>query len=144
MAYDSKFRKRVIAYKDSGHSFTEVERSAEKPDVFYETLFRPLRYEAFGVTARSYYKWKEQLETNGKFVYGYHKEHKGKISPERLKELLEKHPDWYFREFAEALGVCHQAVQKKLVRLGITRKKKLLHIRRNPKKNGGSTRNRSS
>jgi hypothetical protein len=27
MAYDSKFRKRVIAYKDSGHTFTEVEGS---------------------------------------------------------------------------------------------------------------------
>jgi transposase len=80
-------------------------------------------YEAFGVTARSYYQWKEQLETNGKFVDNYPKEHKGKISTERLKELLEKHPDWYLREFAAELGVCHQAVQKKLVKLGITRKK---------------------
>jgi transposase len=104
MAYDSKFRNRVIAYKDSGHTFAEV-------------------YEAFGVTAYSYYKWKEQLETNGDFVYNYPKEHKGKISTERLLELLQNHPDWYLREFAEALGVCHQAVQKKFAKLGITHKK---------------------
>ncbi|MDR3343179.1 MAG: transposase, partial [Treponema sp.] len=76
MAYDSKFRKRVIAYKDSGHTFTDV-------------------YEAFGVTDRSYYIWKEQLETVGDFVYNYRKEHKGKISTERLNELVENHPDWY-------------------------------------------------
>jgi hypothetical protein len=37
--------------------------------------------------------------------------------------LPAKHPDRYLREFAEALGVCHQAVQKKFVKLGITHKK---------------------
>jgi predicted transcriptional regulator len=32
-------------------------------------------------------------------------------------ELLEKHPDWYLREFAGALGVCWQAVQKRFAKL---------------------------
>jgi hypothetical protein len=50
----SKFKNRVIAYKDSGHTFTDVEGSG-------------LPCEAFRVTARSYYKWKKQLETGGGF-----------------------------------------------------------------------------
>jgi transposase len=94
----------VIAYKDSGHTFTEVEGSG-------------LPYEVFGVTARSYYEWKKQLEKTGGFVYNYRKEHKGKISPEQLQDLPAKHPDWYLREFTDALGVCYQAVQKKFVKL---------------------------
>jgi predicted transcriptional regulator len=77
--------------------------------------------------------------TAGDFVYNYRKEHKGKISTERLNELVGNHPEWYLWEFAAELGVCRQAVQKKFVKLGITRKKKLLHMRRNPKKNDRST-----
>jgi predicted transcriptional regulator len=46
------------------------------------------------------------------------------IDPERLRALVKEHPDWYLREFSKALGVCPQAVQKRLVKMGITRKKK--------------------
>ena len=48
MAYDEKYRRRVIEYKDAGHTFKEV-------------------YEAFGVGSKSYYQWKKQIENTGGF-----------------------------------------------------------------------------
>ena len=40
MAYDEKFRRRVIEYKDSGHTFKEM-------------------YEAFGADSGRYYCWQK-------------------------------------------------------------------------------------
>jgi transposase len=120
MAYDEKFRRRVINYKDEGHTFAEV-------------------HEAFGVNSRSYYVWKKELEEKGKFENGYPKSRPGKINPEKLRELAEKHPDWYLREFAAEFGVCLQAINKRFKALGITRKKKRSRIPKKAKKNGKST-----
>jgi transposase len=120
MAYDEKFRLRVIQYKDSGHTFAQI-------------------YEAFGVRPRSYYVWKAEFEKKGKFENRYPKNRPGKTDSKKLRELAEKHPDWYLREFAAELGVCFQAIDKKFKALGITRKKKLLLIRKRAKKNGKST-----
>jgi hypothetical protein len=50
--------------------------------------------------------------------------------------LLEEHPDWYLREFAEKFNVCPQAIDKMFKKPGVTRKKKLLPVRKNRKKNG--------
>ena len=111
MAYDEKFRRRVVQYKDSVHTFAEV-------------------YEAFGVRPRSYYVWKAELEKSGKLENHYPKSRKGKIEPERLKEMVENHPDWYLREFAAELGVCLQAIDKRFKALGITRKKNFYLFRK--------------
>jgi transposase-like protein len=46
MAYDEKFRRRVIQYKDTGHTFAQTQ-------------------EAFGVNSRSYYDWKSELGEKG-------------------------------------------------------------------------------
>jgi transposase len=110
MAYSDDFRKRVIAYKDSGHTFKEV-------------------YEAFGVRAKNYYAWKKQINENGKFVRKYPTEHEGKINPQKLKELVKEHPDWYLDQYAKVFGVCHQAVQKRFAKMRISRKKNF-HLQR--------------
>jgi transposase len=123
MAYDEKFRRRVINYKDSGHTFTEV-------------------HEAFGVNSRSYYDWKAELEKKGKFENRYPKSRPGKIDTEKLRELAKKHPDWPLREFAAEFGVCLQATAKRFKALGSTRKKKLSRIRKKAKKSGKSTERR--
>jgi transposase len=117
MAYEEEFRRQVIEYKDSGHTFAQV-------------------YEAFGIRPRSYYTWKTELKEKGKFENHYPKTRKGKTDTERLRELAGKHPDWYLREFAEELGVCHQAVHRMLKKLGIIRNKKLLPVRKKAKENG--------
>jgi transposase len=93
-------------------------------------------YEAFGVDSKRYYSWKKQLEETGSLECRAPKERKGKINKQELARLLEEHPDWYLREFAEKFHVCLQAIDKMFKKLGVTRKKKLLPIRKNRKKNG--------
>ncbi|MDR1232292.1 MAG: transposase [Spirochaetaceae bacterium] len=117
MAYDKKFRQRVIEYKDAGHTFKEVN-------------------EAFGVDSKRYYCWKKQLEETGSLEKKPPKERSRKINKSELVRLAEEHPDWYLREFAEKFNVCPQAIDKMLKKLGITRKKKLLRIRKKAEKNG--------
>jgi transposase len=87
MAYDKIFRKRVIEYKDAGHTFKQVN-------------------EAFGVDSRRYYSWKKQMEETGSLEYRAPKERRGKIDKSELLLALEEHPDWYLREFAEKFNVC--------------------------------------
>ena len=106
MAYDKIFRGRVIKYKDAGHTFQEVK-------------------EAFGVDSKRYYSWKKQLEETGSLEYKPLKERRRKINKSELLRLLEEHPDWYLREFAEKSNVCLQAVHKMFNKLGVTRKKNL-------------------
>jgi transposase len=104
MAYDKKFRRRVIEYKDAGHTFKKV-------------------YEAFGVDPKRYYSWKKQLEETGSLEKKPSRERERKINKSELARLAEEHPDWYLREFAERFNVCPQAIDKMLKKLGITRKK---------------------
>ena len=105
MAYDKKFRLRVIKYKDAGHTFKEV-------------------YEAFGVYSNRYYAWKKQLAQTGSLEYHTAKEHKGKIDKATLIELSREHSGWFLREYAAYFNVREQAERKMFVKLGITRKKK--------------------
>jgi hypothetical protein len=93
MAYDKVFRKRVIEYKDAGHTFKEAE-------------------EAFGVDSKRYYSWKKQLEQTGSLESKRPKERRGKINKDELQRLLNERPDWYLREFAAELNVCLQAARK--------------------------------
>jgi transposase len=104
MAYDVVFRKRVIEYKNAGHTFKEVR-------------------EAFGVDSKRYYSWKKQLEETGSLEYKPPKERNGKINKNELVRLLEEHPDWYLREFAEKFNVCPQAIDKMFKKLGLPVKK---------------------
>jgi predicted transcriptional regulator len=53
--------------------------------------------------------------------------------------MAEKHPDWYLREFAAEFGVCLQAIDKRFKAFGVTRKKKLSHIPKSPRKTGKNT-----
>jgi transposase len=117
MAYDVVFRKRVIEYKDAGHTFKDVN-------------------EAFGVDSKRYYSWKKQLEQTGSLESKSPKERNGKINKSELVRLLEEHPDWYLREFAEKFNVCPQAIHKMFEKLGVTRKKKRLPIPKSRRKNG--------
>jgi transposase len=50
MAYDEKCGRRVIEYKDAGHTFKEAR-------------------EAFGVDSGRYYCWKKQLSETGSLKY---------------------------------------------------------------------------
>ena len=111
MAYDEKFRLRVIKYKDSGHTFKEV-------------------YEALGADSQRYYFWKKQLNETGSVKYRAPAERKRKTDKTELLRLTGEHPDWYLREFAEAFGVWPQSIQKAFSKPGITRKKNFYLFRK--------------
>jgi transposase len=115
MAYDVVFRKRVIGYKDAGHTFKEVN-------------------EAYGVDSRRYYSWKKQPEQTGSLEKRTPQERSGKINKREPARLLEEHPDWYLREFAEKFGVCPQAIHKMFEKMALC-VKKLLPIRKSGRKN---------
>jgi hypothetical protein len=50
--------------------------------------------------------------------------------------LLEDHPDWYLREFAEKFNVCPQAIGKMFKKFGVIRKKNLYLPGKTGGKNG--------
>jgi len=116
MAYDDKFKRRVIQYKDNGHTFSEV---------------------SFGIRSQRYYVWKKQLTENGAFTRNYPATHEGKIDPIKLKGLVDEHPDWYLSEFAEVFGVWPQPVQKRFAKMAVTRKKNF-HLQREVRRKTGS------
>jgi transposase len=115
MAYDKKFRRPVIAYKDAGHTFAEV-------------------YEAFGVNPRRYYSRKKKFEETGSLEYKPVKERDGKTDKVKPRELAEKHPDRYLKAFAEQCNVCPQAVHIMFVEIGITRKKTFAYSEKSEEK----------
>ena len=121
MAHSSKFREKAIAYKECGHTFRELTK-------------------AFGISSDTYYRWKEIKKSTGEYKPAKPKaSRRRKIPPERLEALLEEKPDSYLHEIAEELGCTKQAVHSAFKRHKITRKKKLLPIRRNQRKRGIGT-----
>jgi transposase len=116
MAHSSEFRAKAIAFKENGHTFFEVTK-------------------AFGISSSTYYQWKKIEKATGEYKPAKPKATRNrKISAKRLREILEEKPDLYLHEMAEELGCTKQAVHGALKRNKITRKKKLLLIRRNQKR----------
>jgi transposase len=121
MAYDEKFRARAIAFKDSGHTFEELK-------------------EVFGIFNDTYYRWQKNKSITGFYASKNEKRtRKRKIEPEELKMAVEERPDVYLRELAEKFECSVTSVYNRLIQIGITRKKRRLHIRKNPKKRERNT-----
>jgi len=91
MAYDIDFIKRAVAYKQNGHTFSQLR-------------------EAFGIPPETYYQWKYNLET------GYYEIKKGKqirkrkIDREQLKNAVAQKPDSYLYELANIFECSPQAI----------------------------------
>ncbi|MHB9294205.1 hypothetical protein Holit_03332 [Hollandina sp. SP2] len=117
MPYDGVFRKRVIAYKDAGHTFKDVN-------------------EAFGVDSKGYYSRKKQFEQTGSLEKESPKERKGKINKRERARLREDHPDWYLRAFEEKFNDCPQGIPKMVERYGVMGKEKRLPIEKSRRKDG--------
>jgi transposase len=71
--------------------------------------------DAFGVSSNRYYSWKKHLAETGSLERHAPKERGGKINKSELTRLLEEHPDWYLREFAEKLNVCPLVATKMFI-----------------------------
>jgi len=90
--------------------------------------------EAFGISAETYYQWKEKLE-NGYDGTKVFRERNRKIDKEKLKKAVEENPDAYLHELAGLFDCSPQAVFLMLEKLNITRKKSPLPIMKSLKRN---------
>ena len=104
MAYNNKFREKVIGYIDKGHTIEEA-------------------HEVFEVGTTTIKEWKKLKKETGQLERRPLKRKHKKIDPVKLVAYLKDHPDSYQREIAEVFSCTQQAVFSALKRLGITRKK---------------------
>jgi len=112
--YSIDFIRCAVAYKDEGHTFSELRN-------------------IFNIPPETYYLWKEKLE-NGYTGEKVFRERKRKIDKDILRQAIADRPDIFLYELAEIFGCTVQAVFYALEKLDITRKKNNLHILKNPKK----------
>jgi len=112
MAYDIKFREKVIEYMDKGHTIKEA-------------------HEVFGAGTTTIKGWKKlQKETGSLEKRQLERNHK-KIDPEQLKTYINENPDRYMREIAEVFKCSVNAIFLAFNRLKITRKKTTSYVEKN-------------
>jgi transposase len=105
MAYDAKFRGRVLKYIDKGHTVQEA-------------------HEAFEVGTTTIKRWKKLKAETGKLENRPLERKATKLCPDRLKAYVSEKPDSYQSEIAEVFQCTQAAVSYALKRLQLTRKKK--------------------
>jgi transposase len=105
MAYDIKFKQRVLSYLDKGHSQRETANT-------------------FDVGTTTIKNWRRLLANGEGLAPKPRRRKPKKIDPVRLREIVEDKPDAYGGEIADELGCSYSAVWYALRRLGFTLKKK--------------------
>ena len=110
MAYSVDYRKRVVGYRQEGHTLEETQK-------------------VFKVAINTIRAWETKLKEEGTLEKKRVERPCRKIDPEKLKAYIAAHPDAYLREIAAEFGCCETAVTYACRRLKITRKKRRLAIR---------------
>ncbi len=106
MSYPEQYRKRAIEYRQEGHTLDETS-------------------ETFKVAVTTIKRWEDQLEKTGDLSPKKVERHFRKIDPEKLKAYVAEHPDAYQYEIAREFGCSKSAIQQRLKKLKITRKKRV-------------------
>ena len=104
MAYDIKYRTKVLDYISQGHPIREASQ-------------------VFGISVSTIMKWRKLRQETGELKDPPREEWHRKIDPVKLLAYYEETPDSYLSEAAEAFGCSVVAIFKARKRLGITRKK---------------------
>src|SRR5215471_19314679 len=107
MAYDNKYRERVICYVQEGH--TQKATSI-----------------VFDVGISTIKRWFADYRATGTPGGGYRtgKRHAKKTHPEKLAAYMDAHPDAFLKEIAKELSCSIWAASKALTRDHYTRKKR--------------------
>jgi hypothetical protein len=105
-----------VAYKQEGHTFGQLR-------------------EAFWIPSVTYYDWEEKLD-NGHYDTRIKRERHRKRDKEALKKAVAANPDAFLKEYAQQFNCTSTAIHYALESLNITRKKRLLPVRKNPSGNG--------
>jgi len=106
MAYDKKYRTRVVEYIQEGHTQEEASK-------------------VFCVGTTSIKRWLSAYEATGTTGGGYSVGKRGakKIDPEKLEAYMIEHPDAFLKEIAQVFVCSSEAVRKALIRGKYTHKK---------------------
>jgi len=104
MAYDIKFREKVLNYVDKGNSIQKA-------------------HEVFEVGTATIKGWKRLRKETGKLEKRPLKRTNRKICPDRLIAYITERPDSYLSELAEVFNCTEPAVFYAMKRLKISRKK---------------------
>lgn len=110
MSYPEVYRKRVLEYRQEGHTLDET-------------------HQVFKVAVCTIREWENRLKTTGNLNVKIPEHPFKKIDPEKLKEYVKLHPDAYQKEMAKEFSCSQSAIHNALARLNITRKKKRHTIR---------------
>lgn len=113
MAYSIDFKRLVLKYHRSGHTVKET-------------------CEFSGIAPSTFYEWGKEEQRN--FPAKGKRSYEKKIRKEELKKAIEEKPDSFLRELAEPFGCTPQAVQRALVAMKITLKKRHSPTQKNPKR----------
>lgn len=106
MSYPEKYKKRVIEYREEGHTLEET-------------------HNIFKIAISTIRGWEKQYREEGNLKQKTPKRPFKKIDPEKLRTYIQKHPDAYQKEIAQEFNCTQKAVSKALKRLKITRKKRV-------------------
>ena len=104
MAYDKKYRERVLEYRNEGHTLAETRK-------------------VFKVSITAIKGWEKLFAETGSLQKRELKRPFKKIDPVKLDAYVKEHPDAYLQEIADVFGCVESAIRKALKRLKITRKK---------------------
>ena len=104
MAYNVKFREKVLKYISKGHTIQEA-------------------HEVFEVGTTTIKEWKKLQKETGKLENRPLERKPPKLCPERLKAYINENPDSYQDEIAKVFNCTQSAVSYALKRLKLTRKK---------------------
>ena len=119
MAYDKKYRTRVVEYIFEGH--TQEEAAA-----------------VFNVGTTSIKRWIALYEASGSTGGGYTVANRNpkKIDPEKLSAYMNEHPDAFLKEIALEFSCCIESARRALLRNNYTLKKRRSISRNVTKKQG--------
>ena len=106
MTHSCDFREAALSYKQKGHTIKQT-------------------CETFNISQRTYTNWNTLKQKTGNLKPKKHGPRKRKIDPQKLRQYVEEHPDAYLKELAQHFNVKPSSMYNALVKLNITRKKKL-------------------
>jgi len=107
MAYDKKYRTRVVEYLLEGHTQSAT-------------------CEVFKVGSTSIKRWLASYKASGSTGGGYTAGNRisKKIAPEKLESYMNEHPDAFLKEIASVFSCCIEGARKALLRNHYTLKKR--------------------
>ena len=106
MAYEKKFRERVLKHLEKGNTQSETAK-------------------LYGIGTTTLSQWKRLVKQGDDLEIKPRKRKPKKIEPEKLRAYVQSHPDAYLSEIAEEFHCATSSVHEALGKLGITRKKRV-------------------